>query len=92
MAKYSKETIMCMVNRKNVVLVSNTETGKCKKFSNVEDIRGYMTYLLATQLEKVAEENDPDKKYIFILNRSMIGVDKAENRKILVELKLAIKS
>lgn len=82
MAKYSKETIMCMVNRKNIVLVSNTETGKCKKFSNVEDIRGYMTYLLATQLEKVAEENDPDKKYIFILNRSMIGIDKAENRKI----------
>lgn len=82
MAKYSKETIVCMVNRKDIVLVSNTETGKCKKYSNVEDIRGYMTYLLASQLEKVAEEADTDKKYIFILNRSMIGIDKAENRQI----------
>ena len=84
MAKYSKEAIMCLVNRKDIVLVSNTETGKCKKYSNVEDIRGYMTYLLASQLEKVVEENDADKKYIFILNRSMIGIDKAENREIWV--------
>ena len=84
MAKYSKETVMCMINRKDIVLVSNTSTGKCKKYSNVEDVRGYMTYLLASQLEKVVEENDPDKKYIFILNRSMIGIDKAENREIWV--------
>ena len=62
MAKYSKETVMCMINRRDIVLVSNTSTGKCKKYSNVEDVRGYMTYLLASQLEKVVEENDPDKK------------------------------
>ena len=60
MAKYSKETIMCMVNRKDIVLVSNTETGKCKKYSNVEDIRGYMTYLLASKLEKVFTKIIPD--------------------------------
>ena len=34
MAKYSKETVMCMINRRDIVLVSNTSTGKCKKYSN----------------------------------------------------------
>ena len=40
MAKYSKETVMCFINRKDIVLISNTSTGKCKKYSNVEDVRG----------------------------------------------------
>lgn len=87
MAKYSKETIVCLINRKDVVLVSNTETAKCKKYSNVEDIRGYMAYLLAENLEKVEKEADDDKKYIFIVNRSLIGIDKPENREIWINTK-----
>lgn len=89
------------VNRKredngdNVVLISNSQTGKCKRVDVKEgaNTREYMTYLLACDLQEldlfITEHPEAGyyNQYVFIINKTMVGLANETTRQFYIENK-----
>ena len=98
----AERIVKTYVNRKredngdNVVLISNSSTGKCKRVDVKAGLntREYMAYLLATDLQELdlSITENPEgayyNQYVFIINKTMVGLANENTRQYYIDNKM----
>lgn len=97
----AERIVKTYVNRKddntgnNVVLISNSATGKCKRVdvNSNANTREYMTWLLTEDLKELDESINANPEaayytqYVFILNKTLVGLAYEKTRLFYIENK-----